>query len=61
MPAPFGPRRLVTPAPSEKLTSLTATTLPYQRETCSSSMAAGAATGDVVGAAAGAPVGAVTR
>src|SRR4029079_11846666 len=33
LPAPFGPRRPVTPAPSPKLMSLTATTLPYPRET----------------------------
>ncbi len=36
-PAPFGPRRPVTPAASEKPTPLTATTLPYQRETSASS------------------------
>ena len=32
LPAPLGPSRPVTPGPSVMLTSLTATTLPYQRE-----------------------------
>ena len=32
LPAPFGPRRPVTPGPSTNEMSLTATTLPYQRE-----------------------------
>ena len=32
LPAPFGPRRPVIPAPRLKLMSLTATTLPYQRD-----------------------------
>ena len=38
-PAPLGPSRPVTPGPRANEMSLTATTLPYQRETCSSSMA----------------------
>ena len=38
-PAPFGPRRPVTPGPSPNEMSLTATTLPYQRATCSTSRA----------------------
>src|SRR5580765_4567198 len=33
LPAPFGPSRPVIPDPRLKLMSLTATTLPYQRET----------------------------
>ena len=33
LPAPFGPSRPVMPAATSKVTSLTATTLPYQRET----------------------------
>src|SRR4026208_1616607 len=33
LPAPFGPSSPVTPPSSLKLMSLTATTLPYQRET----------------------------
>ena len=33
MPAPFGPSSPVTPAPRVMVTSLTATTLPYQRDT----------------------------
>src|SRR5688572_2982411 len=37
LPAPLGPSRPVTPGPRCMVTSLTATTLPYQRETCSSS------------------------
>ncbi len=37
LPAPFGPSRPVTPASRRMVTSLTATTLPYQRETCASS------------------------
>jgi hypothetical protein len=37
LPAPFGPSRPVTPGPSVMLTSLTATTLPYQRETFTTS------------------------
>ncbi len=40
LPAPFGPRRPVTPGPSTNEMSLTATTLPYQRETPRSSTAA---------------------
>ena len=39
LPAPLGPSRPVTPGPSANETSLTATTLPYQRETSLSSMA----------------------
>ena len=39
LPAPLGPSRPVTPAPRLKLTSLTATTLPYQRAAWTSSMA----------------------
>ena len=38
LPAPLGPSRPVTPGPSLIVTSLTATTLPNQRETWSSSM-----------------------
>ena len=38
LPAPLGPSRPVTPGPTVKLMSLTATTLPYQREACSTSM-----------------------
>src|SRR5690349_20107335 len=34
LPAPFGPSRPVTPGPSVMVTSLTATTMPYHRETC---------------------------
>ena len=55
LPAPLGPSRPVTPGPSANVMSLTATTLPYQRETCSSSMAgarvagAGAAGGGAAG------------
>src|SRR6516164_8950556 len=37
-PAPFGPSSPVTPGPIDIVTSLTATTLPYQRETLRSSM-----------------------
>jgi hypothetical protein len=37
LPAPFGPRRPVTPGPIVRLMSLTATTFPYQRETARSS------------------------
>ena len=33
LPAPLGPSRPVTPGPIVMVTSLTATTLPYQRET----------------------------
>ena len=40
LPAPFGPSRPVTPGPSANEMSLTATTLPYQRETWSSASAA---------------------
>ena len=40
LPAPFGPRRPVTPGPSTNEMSLTATTLPYQRDTPRSSTAA---------------------
>ena len=40
LPAPFGPSRPVIPGPRAKVMSLTATTLPYQRETPSSTMAA---------------------
>ena len=36
LPAPFGPSSPVMPGPTSKLTSLTATTLPYQRETAAS-------------------------
>ena len=59
MPAPLGPSRPVTPGPSPNVMSLTATTLPYQRETCSTASAgagppAGAATdGALVGAVGG--------
>src|SRR3954453_11351079 len=38
LPAPFGPRSPVIPAPRAKLMSLTATTLPYQRDTRSSTI-----------------------
>src|SRR5262249_28510063 len=38
LPAPFGPSRPVTPRPMVIVMSLTATTLPYQRETLRSSM-----------------------
>src|SRR5579864_1813302 len=38
LPAPFGPRRPVTPGPMDIVTSLTATTLPYQRDTLRSSI-----------------------
>ncbi len=38
LPAPFGPKRPVTPGPIVMVTSLTATTLPNQRETPASSM-----------------------
>src|ERR1700741_3313994 len=40
LPAPFGPRSPVIPAPIAKLMSLTATTLPYQRETRSTTSGA---------------------
>src|SRR5690606_41743896 len=36
LPAPLGPSRPVTPGPTVIDTSLTATTLPYQRDTASS-------------------------
>ena len=39
LPAPFGPSRPVTPGPMVIVMSLTATTLPYQRDTLPSSMA----------------------
>ncbi len=39
LPAPFGPSRPVTPGPSANEMSLTATTLPYQRETWSTASA----------------------
>ncbi len=39
LPAPFGPSRPVTPGPRANEMSLTATTLPYQRETWSSASA----------------------
>ena len=39
LPAPFGPSRPVTPGPRPNEMSLTATTLPYQRETWSTSRA----------------------
>ena len=45
LPAPFGPSRPVTPGPSANEMSLTATTLPYQRETWSTSRRGGAAVG----------------
>src|SRR6476646_6093871 len=51
LPAPFGPRRPVTPGPSPNEMSLTATTLPYQRATWLTSRAA--TTGEVAGGAAG--------
>ena len=38
LPAPFGPSRPVTPGPIVIVMSLTATTLPYQRETLRSSI-----------------------
>ena len=38
-PAPFGPSSPVTPEPSANEMSLTATTLPYQRDTCSTARA----------------------
>ena len=47
-PAPFGPSSPVTPAPRANVMSLTATTLPYQRDTPSRTSAA-------VGPPAGAP------
>src|SRR5262245_2075780 len=55
LPAPLGPRRPVTPAPSWIEMSLTATTLPYQRDTWSSEMAGavGGATGSADAPAAG--------
>ena len=34
LPAPFGPSSPVMPGPITIVTSLTATTLPNQRETC---------------------------
>ena len=40
LPAPLGPSRPVTPGSRLKLTSLTATTFPYQRETPESSTGA---------------------
>ena len=39
LPAPFGPSSPVTPDPSAKETSFTATTLPYQRDTWSTCIA----------------------
>src|SRR5215467_6497188 len=39
LPAPFGPSRPVTPGPSAIVTSLTATTLPYHRDTAARSIA----------------------
>src|ERR1700761_4457953 len=42
LPAPFGPSRPVTPGCRDMLMSLTATTLPYQRETfCRSTVLTG--------------------
>ena len=38
LPAPFGPSRPVTPGSMDMVTSLTATTLPYQRDTLRSSI-----------------------
>ena len=38
LPAPFGPSRPVTPGSMDMVMSLTATTLPYQRDTLRSSM-----------------------
>src|SRR5580698_6705244 len=38
LPAPFGPSRPVTPGPTDIVMSLTATTLPYQRDTLVSSI-----------------------
>src|SRR6185369_17395203 len=55
LPAPFGPSRPVTPAPRANEMSLTATTLPYQRETWSTSTTAvldGGAEGGGAGVAA---------
>ena len=45
-PAPFGPSSPVTPGPTFIETSLTATTLPYQRETFSSTSSHDAPRGD---------------
>src|SRR5918994_3755507 len=41
LPAPLGPSRPVTPGPSANEMSLTATTLPYQREAWSTAIAGG--------------------
>ena len=41
LPAPFGPSRPVTPGPMVIVMSLTATTLPYQWVTLSSTISAG--------------------
>ena len=52
LPAPLGPSSPVTPGPRANDTSLSATTLPYQRETWSTASAAGvaaAATGPSTG------------
>ena len=38
LPAPLGPRMPVTPGKTSKVTSFTATTLPYHLETASTSM-----------------------
>ena len=38
LPAPFGPSRPVTPGSMDMVMSLTATTLPYQRDTLRSSI-----------------------
>ena len=52
LPAPFGPSRPVMPPSSRKLTSLTATTLPYQRDALATSTAGAASDGAWTGAAA---------
>src|SRR5690348_4611881 len=51
LPAPFGPSRPVTPAPTSNVMSFTATTFPYQRDTRSSAIG-------VVARSAGRPAGA---
>ena len=50
LPAPFGPSSPVTPGPTEKETSLTATTLPYQRETRSTVTSSPSSTAEAGGA-----------
>jgi len=52
LPAPFGPRRAVTPAESEKVTSETATTSPNHFETFCTAIIAFGSTGTTCGPAA---------